>query len=79
MILCSCNVLSDRDICAALAGEACRPSVGALFRGLGLEPKCGRCAKNVAAAINGVLGSAAASCDEQDSCAACVAGERTAA
>jgi len=79
MILCSCNVLSDRDIRAALAGETCRPSVGALFRGLGLEPKCGRCAKNVAAAIDGALGAGAAPCEGPDGCAACALDERTAA
>ncbi|MFY9655436.1 MAG: (2Fe-2S)-binding protein [Methylocystis sp.] len=52
MILCSCNVLSDREIHAALASGG-RPSVGGVFRSLGCEAKCGRCVRSIAAAIDG--------------------------
>ncbi len=46
MILCSCNVVSDRDIRQHLDGCR-RPSVGALFRQMGCEAKCGRCTRNI--------------------------------
>jgi bacterioferritin-associated ferredoxin len=50
MILCSCNVVSDRDIRERLGG-ACRPSVGGLFRQLGCEAKCGRCTRSILAVM----------------------------
>ncbi len=76
MILCSCNVLSDREIQAALASGG-RPSVGGLFRSLGCEAKCGRCARNIAAAIEGCSGGEEA-CGG-DACGSCDADERAAA
>jgi bacterioferritin-associated ferredoxin len=51
MILCSCNVVSDRDIRERLRGGS-RPSVGALFRQLGCEAKCGRCTRNILAVVD---------------------------
>src|SRR5271165_3942020 len=57
MILCSCNVLSDREIQSALSSGG-RPSVGGLFRSLGCEAKCGRCARSIAAAIENCGGGA---------------------
>jgi bacterioferritin-associated ferredoxin len=47
MIVCSCNVVSDRDIRERLGGGA-RPSVGALFR----QAKCGRCARSIVAVVD---------------------------
>jgi bacterioferritin-associated ferredoxin len=48
MILCSCNLISDRDV------RACVKPCGAqadrardVFRGLGRTPKCGRCVRNI--------------------------------
>ncbi len=76
MILCSCNVLSDREIQAALASGG-RPSVGGLFRSLGCEAKCGRCARSIAAAIEG-SGNGADACGG-DACQSCGAEERAAA
>jgi len=75
MILCSCNVLSDREIQAALASGG-RPSVGKLLRSLGCEAKCGRCARSIAAAIEG---GGAEACGGGDSCESCHAEERAAA
>jgi bacterioferritin-associated ferredoxin len=50
MILCSCNLISDRDV------KACVKPCGAqadkardVFRGLGCTPKCGRCVRNIQA------------------------------
>jgi bacterioferritin-associated ferredoxin len=48
MILCSCNVISDRDVrscvkpCGANAEKA-----RDVFRCLGRTPKCGRCVRNI--------------------------------
>jgi bacterioferritin-associated ferredoxin len=50
MILCSCNVLSDRDIRERLR-KGDRPSVAGLFRQLGCEAKCGRCTRNILAVL----------------------------
>ena len=77
MILCSCNVLSDREIQAALASGG-RPSVGGVFRSLGCEAKCGRCARSIAAAIDGGSGGADA-CAGGDGCESCHGDERAAA
>jgi bacterioferritin-associated ferredoxin len=77
MILCSCNVLSDREIQAALASGG-RPSVGGLFRSLGCEAKCGRCARSIAAAIDG-LGRAGDEACAGEGCESCHAEERAAA
>jgi bacterioferritin-associated ferredoxin len=50
MIVCSCNVISDRDI------RACIKSCGAsavrvrdVFHHVGTSPKCGRCIRNIQA------------------------------
>jgi bacterioferritin-associated ferredoxin len=50
MIVCSCNVISDRDV------RACMKSCGAsavrvrdVFHRLGVSPKCGRCIRNIQA------------------------------
>ncbi|MBM3640682.1 MAG: (2Fe-2S)-binding protein, partial [Alphaproteobacteria bacterium] len=43
MIVCSCNVLSDRDVRDTLGPRSDRPSVAAVFRHMGCEAKCGRC------------------------------------
>jgi bacterioferritin-associated ferredoxin len=50
MIVCSCNVISDRDVrtcikpCGASADRA-----RDVFRCLGVSPKCGRCVRNIQA------------------------------
>lgn len=48
MIVCSCNVLSDRQISEALA-EASAPvrTVGQVYRCLGCRPRCGGCARTM--------------------------------
>jgi bacterioferritin-associated ferredoxin len=51
MIVCSCNVLSDHDVRDCVAGKACRPSVGAVFRHMGCEAQCGQCARNIRALV----------------------------
>ena len=52
MIVCSCNVVSDREIEAAvdelIAGD---PDVvltpGMVYRSIGIQPKCGTCLQHV--------------------------------
>lgn len=51
MIVCSCNVLSDREIRSKLEPRGDRPSVGAVFRRVGCQPNCGRCARSIAAVV----------------------------
>ena len=49
MIICSCNVLSEAQILAALkceGGERLR-SAGETYRCLGCAPRCGRCVATV--------------------------------
>jgi len=51
MIVCSCNVLSDHDVRACVAGATCRTSVGAVFRHMGCQAQCGQCARNIRALV----------------------------
>ena len=75
MILCSCNVLSERDVRKGLAGCACRPSVGALFRKMGCEAKCGRCTRNIVAAVDRHQAAGLKPCEGDDAYAACASEE----
>jgi bacterioferritin-associated ferredoxin len=48
MIVCSCNVLSDRDVRGVLAsGESCPRKLRDVYGCLGCSPKCGRCARTI--------------------------------
>ena len=46
MIVCSCNVLSDRDVRMAVAAAAPR-TAGQVYGCLGCSPQCGRCARTI--------------------------------
>ena len=48
MIVCSCNVFSDRQVLDALAGESLR-TPSEVYRCLGCSPQCGRCARTIRA------------------------------
>lgn len=52
MIVCSCNVLSDREVLETVGSRQDRPSVGAVFRRMGCEAKCGRCARTIVAIVD---------------------------
>lgn len=52
MIVCSCNVLSDRDVRETLGSRAERSSVASVFRNMGCEAKCGRCVRSIVAIVN---------------------------
>lgn len=48
MIVCSCNVLSDKQVKALLATGAAGPRTPAqVYRCLGCSPQCGRCAATI--------------------------------
>jgi bacterioferritin-associated ferredoxin len=46
MIVCSCNVFSDRDVRSAIDTSPARPATANQVYGcLGCSPQCGRCAR----------------------------------
>lgn len=55
MIVCSCNVISDRDIHAAAAGNPALRTVGDVYRRLGgCDGQCHRCARSIKAVLDEV-------------------------
>jgi bacterioferritin-associated ferredoxin len=57
MIICSCNVLSDQDVRAAVAAERMR-STSRVYDCLGCRAKCGGCARTIRRIMDEALGSA---------------------
>ena len=48
MIVCSCNVFSDRDVRSAIDNAASRPATANQVYGcLGCSPQCGRCPRTI--------------------------------
>jgi len=48
MIVCSCNVFTDRDVRSALESAPARPATANQVYGcLGCSPQCGRCARTI--------------------------------
>jgi len=47
MIVCSCNVISDRQVRAVVTDADCRRGPCQIYRGLGCNPQCGRCARSI--------------------------------
>lgn len=57
MIVCSCNVLSDKEIGAAIGDAAASPQTpGQVYRCLGCSPQCGRCARTIKAMLADIRG-----------------------
>lgn len=56
MIVCSCNVFTDHDVRAALAGKVSPHTVDEVYSSLGFAPRCGRCRET----IRDIMGQAAA-------------------
>ncbi|HEY4855505.1 MAG TPA: (2Fe-2S)-binding protein [Xanthobacteraceae bacterium] len=54
MIVCSCNVLSDHDVRAAIAAEPLPRSPGQIYECLGCSPQCGRCAQTLRSILSDV-------------------------
>ena len=64
MIVCSCNVLSDRDVRAAAEAERTR-STSRVYGCLGCSAQCGRCARTIRRIMDEALAACAGSCSEQ--------------
>jgi bacterioferritin-associated ferredoxin len=60
MIVCSCNVLSDGDVRAAVRTDARVRSTGQVYGCLGCSAQCGRCARTIRRIIDEALEGAAA-------------------
>jgi bacterioferritin-associated ferredoxin len=44
MIICSCNVISDKQVFSVVAGARLRPPpISQVYAGLGCRARCGRC------------------------------------
>lgn len=57
MIVCSCNVLSDKQIGDAIGDASASPRTpGQVYRCLGCSPQCGRCARTIKAMLAGIRG-----------------------
>ena len=60
MIVCSCNVFSDRDVRSALDNAPARPATANQVYGcLGCSPQCGRCARTIRRIMDEALTGAA--------------------
>ncbi|HMK79405.1 MAG TPA: (2Fe-2S)-binding protein [Xanthobacteraceae bacterium] len=56
MIVCSCNVFSDRDVRSAIDNSPARPATANQVYGcLGCSPQCGRCARTIRRIMDEVL------------------------
>ena len=61
MIVCSCNVFSDRDVRSAIDNAAARPATANQVYGcLGCSPQCGRCARTIRKIMDEAMTTAAA-------------------
>jgi bacterioferritin-associated ferredoxin len=67
MIVCSCNVFSDRDVRSAIDNASARPATANQVYGcLGCSPQCGRCARTIRRIMDESL---AGCCKQQEACA----------
>ncbi|MDX6806857.1 (2Fe-2S)-binding protein [Terrihabitans rhizophilus] len=63
MIVCSCNVLSERAIRDACTSPEQAPRTpGQVYRCLGCSPQCGRCSRTIRSIINEALAVCPAAC-----------------
>jgi bacterioferritin-associated ferredoxin len=75
MIVCSCNVLSDRDVKACLGpGAGCPRTPAQVYRCLGCSPNCGRCALTIRAIMDQALAAALPETCAQKGCPVALAG-----
>lgn len=71
MIVCSCNVLSDKQIRTTIDDSGQNPRTpGQVYRCLGCSPQCGRCARTIKAMLANIRGLEQAA---DDACGACPA------
>lgn len=65
MIVCSCNVLSDHDVRAAVSGsEDALRHAKQVYGCLGCSAECGRCARTIKTIIDEALGPCAKACGD---------------
>ena len=62
MIVCSCNVLSDHDVRAAIDAEQTPRSTGQVYGCLGCSPQCGRCARTIRRIMDDAVAAARGCC-----------------
>ena len=53
MIICSCNVFSDGDVRELIEARPHAVGTVQVYRGLGHEPVCGRCARTIREIVDG--------------------------
>jgi bacterioferritin-associated ferredoxin len=57
MIICSCNVLTDREVRTMVTTAVRLPTTtGQVYKCLGCRPKCGRCARSISLIMDEALG-----------------------
>jgi bacterioferritin-associated ferredoxin len=67
MIVCSCNVLTDHDVRAALSSDAAAPrTAGEVYGCLGCSAQCGRCARTIRRIMDEALGITTPACCQRD-------------
>ena len=79
MIVCSCNVLSDREIRSAVTVAPAKPRTpGQVYGCLGCSAQCGRCVRTIRRIMNEALAGADAALSGAESrpagCACCPKG-----
>ena len=52
MIVCSCNVFSDTQVRAVIAGSVERPRMSQVYSSLGCAAQCGRCSHTIKAILD---------------------------
>jgi bacterioferritin-associated ferredoxin len=63
MIVCSCNVLTDKDVRTACAAAKARPrTTGQVYGCLGCSAQCGRCGRTIRRIMDQALIAAAQGC-----------------
>jgi bacterioferritin-associated ferredoxin len=62
MIVCSCNVLSDHDVRAAIGAEQTPRTTGQVYGCLGCSPQCGRCARTIRRIMDDAVAAARGCC-----------------
>lgn len=68
MIVCSCNVLTEKDVRAAVSSQSAAPRTpGQVYGCLGCSPHCGRCARTIKALLD-EANEKAACCQSQGGC-----------
>jgi bacterioferritin-associated ferredoxin len=64
MIVCSCNVLTDQDVRAAVSADTRPRSASQVYGCLGCSAQCGRCATTIRQIMDEALDSAAVACGD---------------